>query len=639
MTCPPLCGTHHSCGINGALCAYSTRSCSFRRLAPCTDHQQADTSDGGHFTGADGGPRAGASSVGWKALEVITTATGRPPSSPSDSPVVDVGSTRDTTRSSTRRRRISWPIVGVLVALMAVSSVAHLWALHRDLPIPDTDERVFVRPAVHMAATADLNPHWFGHPGSTVIYPLAGFFHVWDAVAHRGPLVTSNPTLTERFQRSPEAFYVIGRLWTIVLSVGALPLLFLVGRRAFNTRVALIATAVWAVLPLPVHFGRMVRTDSAGVFFGLLSLWLCLRLLDQPRARWCVLAGVSVGLAISSRYFLVALVPVLLAAAVLPRRRTVRPALRSAGAALASAAAAFVLTTPFFFLDWHAAMESLRNENLPLFEHEGLSPLGNLRWYLGTAIPEALTWPLFALAAAGVVMALRRRRVGQLLLVAFCVIFLAGICVSELHQHHWVIQILPVLALFAATALDTIVHRLAAAIPRVARTSILAPAAVVAITGLLLIAPVAKLVDANANPTTRLAAGSWIQGHLPAESRIVEDARNVPLDHTKFRVDYHFGTAGDQRPDPPVRTVAEYRRAGYEYLIVNTSWIAYSTFSPNRFPDATVFYEDVACLTRLIAVFDHDSLRHGPTIRIYKIQDSPTRTFGPRCDQHPAIRV
>jgi hypothetical protein len=577
--------------------------------------------------------------VGWKALEVSTTATGRPPSSSSDSPVVDVDATRDTTRTSTGRRRISWPIVGVLVALMAVSSVAHLWALHRDLPIPDTDERVFVRPAVHMAATADPNPHWFGHPGSTVIYPLAGLFHVWDAVAHRGPLVTSNPTLKERFQRSPSEFYVIGRLWTIALSVAALPLLFFVGRRAFNARVALTATAIWAVLPLPVHFGRMVRTDSAGVLFGLLSLWLCLRLLDQPRIRWYVLAGVSVGLAVSTRYFLVALVPVLLAAAFLPGRRDVRPALCSTGVALASAVAAFALSTPFFFLDWHTAMESLRNENLPLFQHEGLSPLGNLRWYLGTAIPEALTWPLVALAATGVVLILRRRQVRQLLLVAFCVIFLAGICVSELHQHHWVIQILPVVALFAATALDTIVHRLAAAVPRISRTSILAPTAVGAATGLLLIAPVAKLIDVNANPTTRLAAGSWIQDHLPAESRIIEDARNVPLDHTRFRVAYHFGTAGDQRPDPPVRTVAEYRRAGYEYLIVNTSWLAYSTFSPNRFPDATTFYKDVACRTRLIAVFDHDSLRHGPSIRIYKIQDSPIRTFGPRCDQHPAIRV
>jgi hypothetical protein len=40
---------------------------------------------------------------------------------------------------------------------------------------------------VHIAATGDPNPGWFNHPGSTVIYPLAGLFHVWDVVAHQGP--------------------------------------------------------------------------------------------------------------------------------------------------------------------------------------------------------------------------------------------------------------------------------------------------------------------------------------------------------------------------------------------------------------------------------------------------------------------
>ena len=77
---------------------------------------------------------------------------------------------------------------------------------------------------------------WFGHPGSTVIYPLAGAFRVWETVAHHGSLVGEDPGLTARFHRHPTGFYVIGRLWTIALSVGTAPLMFLIGRRAFNTR-------------------------------------------------------------------------------------------------------------------------------------------------------------------------------------------------------------------------------------------------------------------------------------------------------------------------------------------------------------------------------------------------------------------
>src|SRR5438128_8409875 len=289
--------------------------------------------------------------------------------------MADSGSS--TSRVETRNDARKWTVL-VLVGLALFSVGVHLVGIRRDLPYPDIDEPVFVRPAVHMAATGDPNPHWFNHPGSTVIYPIAGLLHIWDAVVHHGPILTSNPALTARFQRSPGEFYVIGRLWTIAMSVGALPLLFLVGRRAFNTRVALIATAVWAVLPLPVQMGRVVRSDSAGVFFGLLALWLCLRLHDDPRTRWCVLAGLGVGLAVSSRYFLVALVPVLVAAAVLPHRRALRPALRSAGIAMAGAVGGFALSTPYFFLDWHTAMDSIRAENAGPVRNFGPTGLSHL---------------------------------------------------------------------------------------------------------------------------------------------------------------------------------------------------------------------------------------------------------------------
>jgi len=524
------------------------------------------------------------------------------------------------------------------VALMVASSIAHLWALRRDLPVPDIDEPFFVGPAVHISATGDSNPHWFGHPGSTVLYPLAGFFHLWDVVAHHGPILASNPALTARFQRSPSEFYVIGRLWTIALSVGALPLLFLVGRRAFNTRVALVAAAIYAVLPLPVQLGRVVRSDSAAVFFGLLALWLCLRLLDEPRTRWCVLAGLGVGLAVSSRYFMVALVPVLVAAAVLPQRRALRPAVRSAGIAMAGAVGGFALSTPYFFLDWHTAMDSIRAENAgPVrnFGPTGLSHLGNLRWYLGNAIPETLTWPLVALAAAGIVLVVRRRRARQLLLVAFCAVFLAAICASTAHWSRWVIPILPVLVLFAAGAVDTITQRLAIPATRRLGTSAVAPVALVAVTAVLALHPVGELLATNrrdnAGPkisgATRGAARDWIVTHLRPGSRILGDSDTLPLHGARFDV--------DDRLNPRTHTLADYQRAGYEYLIVNGRDPGLYRFNAAHHPREAGFYRDVACRTRLIATFPRTflELRGGWPIRIYKLDEPPQKVSGFLCSQ------
>ena len=529
-------------------------------------------------------------------------------------------------------------MVGALVALMVVSSVAHLWALRRFLPVPDVDEPFFVRPAVHMAATGDPNPHWFNHPGSTVNYPIAGLLHIWDAVVHHGPILTSNPALTARFQRSPGEFYVIGRLWTIAMSVGALPLLFLVGRRAFNTRVALVAAAIYAVLPLPVQLGRVVRTDSAGVFFGLLALWLCLRLHDDPRTRWCVLAGLGVGLAVSSRYFLVALVPVLVAAAVLPHRRALRPALRSAGIAVGSVVGGFALSTPYVFLDWHTALDSIRAENAGPEQHlghSGLSHLGNLRWYLGTAIPETLTWPLVALAAAGIVLVVRRRRAHQLLLVAFCVVFLAGICASTAHWIRWVIPIVPVLVLFAADTVDTITWRLATPAARRLRTPIVAPVALVAVTAALALHPIGELLATNrydnGSPSisgaTRRTVRNWMVTHIGPGSRILGDSDTLPVHLTRFDV--------DDRLNPRTHPLAEYQRAGYQYLVVNALHAGLYRLDAARRPREAAFYQDVACHTRLIASFDRPTqqLRDGWPIRIYQLDEPPLKVSGYLCTQ------
>jgi hypothetical protein len=93
---------------------------------------------------------------------------------------------------SERPRRFSWPVLAMLLALVAFSGVAHLSALHRDLPLQEPDESAFVRPAVRIAATGDLNPQWFGHPGSTVIYPVAGLIRGWETIANGGPIVGSD---------------------------------------------------------------------------------------------------------------------------------------------------------------------------------------------------------------------------------------------------------------------------------------------------------------------------------------------------------------------------------------------------------------------------------------------------------------
>lgn len=517
-----------------------------------------------------------------------------------------------TSRSSESRRttRAVWCSV---LGIMLVSLVLECWALQRDLPFSDVDEPVFVRPAVHIAATGDLDPHWFGHPGSTIIYPLAGFYRAWDTLAHGGPMFSPSPELSHRFLRSPTEFYVIGRLWSIALAVGAIPLIFLLGRRCFSTVVGLVGASVWAIVPLMVLYGREVRTDGAGVFFAVLSLLLIVRLVDRPSRLNHALAGGSVGLGISSRYFLVTLVPVLIAAGVVALRRRVPGAsIRGIALGVGAALVTFVLTTPFFVLDWNTARHSLAVENVPSAAHDGFSPLGNLRWYLWTSIPDTISWPVALLAVGGVLIVLVGRRARrQLLLLGSALVFLVAISASKLHWSRWPLPILPVAVLFAAYALVAVATAVQA---RVGRWALVPTVA----TGLVLISvlPAEGVVELNARdsvPSTRVVARQWIKSHVAPGSTMVRELKTAPLNSMHLRVTYRSALPLDGW------TLDRYRRRGFEYLMTDAGVSGPYTRQPRRYPREAAFYRELRRQACLLHEFRPSSHRGGPIIRVYAL--------------------
>jgi predicted membrane-bound mannosyltransferase len=468
-----------------------------------------------------------------------------------------------------------------------------------------------------MAATGDLDPHWFGHPGSTTIYPLAGIYHVWDAVGHGGRVFSPDARVAERFVASPGTFYLIGRLWSIAFAVAAIPLVFLLGRRCFSTIVGLAGAALWAVLPLAVSYGRVVRTDSAGVFFALLALLLIVRLLDRARMRDFVLAGVVLGFGVSSRYFLVTLLaPLVVAGAIAIRRHVPGASVRGIAAGVGAAVATFVITTPYFLLDWSTARASLANENTSNLGHDGLSPIGNFRWYLGNAIPKSLTWPVALLALIGIVFALAYRRdPRRLVLLAGVTAFLGAISMSDLHWERWPLPILPVLVLFAVDGVAWLTAEVGA---RAGRPE-LSPA--LAVAGVLLIAmwPARDAVRLNvreSRPSTRVVARHWIEAHIPAGSALVKELKTAPLDHT----DVHWMERNTLTHDG--WTLDRYLDDGFHYFVTNPGISGTYSTQPRRYPTQARFYRELRNDGCLLHVFRPSANRDGPVIRVYEVVDS-----------------
>lgn len=483
--------------------------------------------------------------------------------------------------------------------------------------------------ALRMAAEGDPNPRWFGHPGSTFFYPLAATFRIANAIDAGTSPFAHDPGLAARIGGDPGRYFVFGRLISVAYAIAALPILFLIGRRVWDDATALAGTWLALLSPLALEHAQMLRTDSAGLFWGLLALWLVLRAHDRPTLGAHVLAGLAIGAAVGTRYFLVTLAPVLLIAdAALWRRAATDPVerarlVRCAIAALACIGVGFALTTPYFLLDLGTVLKNVAHEARD--EHlgaDGLGFLGNLGWYATSALPATMPHAALALAAIEIVRAAWRRDLRVLLVVLAIATFLLAISTASLHWQRWLIQILPLGALLAAGALLALVRAVASRLRLGA-----APTAVLAVVAVLLLtsSPAATYVRvalAQGEPSTRVAAREWMIANLPAGSRIASDFYAAPLHDSPLHTDVAFSLATD-------RTLEDYRALGYDYLVVSDAIYGRFRREPRRYAKEVAFYAELFRTGREVARFTPRDHARGPVITVLALEPHDRGTPSP----------
>jgi hypothetical protein len=507
----------------------------------------------------------------------------------------------------------------ILFSLFCLSLLMHLWGVRRDLPyLYEIDEPIFVERAVNMVASGSLNPGWFGNPGSTLMYPLAMIYRVWSEIRYDSAVQSPDQGLRDLFARDFAEFYLIGRLLTIAYGVFCLPLIYLLGKNVFGAGVGLTGAFLSIFSPLVVWHSQIVRTDSAGTFFGLLSLWLCLRAYDRPTIWSWILAGLAIGLSVSTRYFMVVLIPFMLVLSLATSWKRSGSVHRwqvvvMSFAGLAAVAIAFVISTPYFFLDFDTALMNIRGEaRTTHLGADGLSPTGNFLWYLTQAIPTAISLPQAVLVLVGVGIALLKKRLKPMLLVGYATIFLIGISLSPLHWARWAIQIMPILALLAGDAILFISERMAGS----ARMNLRwASALAILVTLAVSVQPAYQLTLLNlqdSNPSTRILAREWIVENIPAQSKIVQETSAAPLSGSDYQVTERI-LARDHE-------LSDYYQEGFQYIVASSGVYARYFAEPERYAREVAFYQALFQQGELLQQFIPSRTTGGPTIRIYRLQ-------------------
>lgn len=505
----------------------------------------------------------------------------------------------------------------------ALSLAINLSQIQRDLPFDiQPDEEVFSGAPLRIVSSGNLNPGWFGHPGSTYIYPLALIYHVYGVVVHEVPLFQGDHFFRDQYYSIRTDIILLGRFLSTLYAVLSIPLIYLLGKRVFGVQTAVMAT--WLGALAIGDYGQIMRTDTVGVFFSLLALLSLVRTAEAPTRRNYILSGIALGLAVATRSLLVGFAPLIFFLHTLPNRQPTPRPWRSISFAILAAAVTFVATTPFMFLDWQNALTTLQIEMRDYHSGaDGLSFGGNFLWYLTRGLPFGVGWPALIFALLGLRVELRKERPAVLLLGAAIFMYMVAISLPALHWQRWSVQILPVILLFSVSGAVWLVQKVS--LPKTVRRSVLTLAC-----GVLLVVPPVDALWRRAivaeRVSTRTLMREWILQNIPNGSGII----------ATFYAPGLGGFDYDVRllPISYLEEIEKYQAEDISYIILNLNEIQAYAAEPEVYKKELSIINRIRDRARLLKVFednracplpivDHFTGCSSPMLALYEIAPAP----------------
>lgn len=414
--------------------------------------------------------------------------------------------------------------VGGLLLLIVV---AGMWIRLRnnDYGLPyvyNFDEALhFIPHSVNMFG-GNLDPGYYQNPSGYTYFMFLALKLVYGILGFR----LHYGTVSNQFTLDPTPIWEFTRTLTAVIAMAGVLATFVLARRWWGARVALVAAALLTFTFLPVVYSRIAVTDVGTFLPVAVAVYGALRVYEDGRLRDYVIAGAGVGLATGFKYTAgLVLLPLLVAAAVRIWRDRETPWLRRRElyylvAAGAMVVVCFGITTPFFFVHPITALYQLKQQAQAAgaIEKLGQAQQGGFSYYLHT-FGWGFGWAPIVAAVIGAVMEIRRDRIRGLMLVIFPAVLFVYMSIQTRYFGRWLIMMYPLLAVFTGIAVVRI-----AALVRGRHAWALSGAAAALLTALLLIQPVAADVRTSnvlGREDTRQIARDWLVAHYRPSLRIV----------------------------------------------------------------------------------------------------------------------
>lgn len=431
-----------------------------------------------------------------------------------------------------------------LILVFAVGAALRVFPLEFGLPYLHArpDEEVATGIAVAMLG-GDPNPHFFHWPSLT-FYLFAGYFWLNAEVVR---LLGGVPVFDAGH------YVLLGRSVVAAFGASTLVLAYKIGRRVDDDVTGVLAAALLAVSILHVRDSHFAMTDVIATMWATGSLAQLLRALEN-RGRgealgWFGAAGVSGGLAASTKYNAAAVVVAMGAAQILllMRERRLRALLPSLVFGLLFVAG-FVVATPYAMLDFAKFKEDVIFDVTHLSGGHGINLGRGWVYHLTHTLPFGLGPTAFLAAILGIIPFVRRNAPYAFVLGSYVFVLYITLGSGYTVFFRYILPIVPVACVVAALGVKQVAEWLGG--------SARALAVVIA----LVVGP--GLVNSLwfdvllARIDTRVLAGEWLESRLQPDDTLHDAGGNytsLDLSRAAFH-QWYFDPEKNSFGDPQGRT-------------------------------------------------------------------------------------
>ena len=146
-------------------------------------------------------------------------------------------------------------------------------------PRPAGCDPAYTGPGWFFSPLSPLNPHFFAY-GTLPQYLLAAVAHLLAWLTHvtGGRFAPPDGGTWDDFNH----FTLVGRALSALFDAGSVLLAGLIGRRLAGRWAGMLAAAFVAVIPFEVQVSHYYAVDTLLLFFVLLTLYACVRLVQAP---------------------------------------------------------------------------------------------------------------------------------------------------------------------------------------------------------------------------------------------------------------------------------------------------------------------------------------------------------------------